>query len=786
MIDTAGGGVDEPARKRYKWVEWSMYRLQNALLVIGGILLVVALIGAGFAWYTYNQQQNMSGAMRQIFQFGDGHGGFELIKGRASIQSPLLVKLNASFLQDINMENGGGIQFYPVAPPLHLKRSADVVLPSAGQYGIHFHNGAAGIIDMDGGDIVNVNELQADTIIGTVSSRYNASTSDNIAPGLAVGLLLNGSLGVGFSTNPNGGEPIYSQSQTLLLLPQNSKLISQARLSLTQAVQAWMDDDDGGIQAVVTTVDLATNVSTNSDPVTILPAGQFLLRAFFIVALGNTAGDSLTSALLVWVHNAASANIYARVIDFANPAAPVFQDPFAPTSLGFAALKNIDAFLQSATVVDHTHAVGEAASSRWVVIAFSDFAGNNSAVPLTPNETTTGTPVYANVNGGWVYGFNVIANASATPTWPLNHTTLHQIGQVYGATDVSTSADLAGNCEQCIKLAHSTGSQYTVSWRTNSSLQTIQVEVEQLFLPERVLNLTTGGRFAGYVLPNEQNPSGEDYLWDTSVGQPDSNGVQYYHAGYTIAADQTGHLFTLRIVNGAATSDWARTAIGNDVQYPYSFFGGVLISLSATCGDRVIVTYTTSLYGQQSTVSVLMSGMTPSECGVTGGCMLETPAASLAGIEAYVALTTWQTLGDGNFPCTGLSPFFSAFGEEDQYVEDNTTIYATAGTVGSYTITYASSVASKYVIGVSTGYTNLTTGLVEVQTSGSLNLCQLPFGVLGRVCPYESPFYVYACPNGSLTWSKFCNDPTAMSPGPLLGLANVDGTLDISVAPQAA
>jgi hypothetical protein len=101
-------------------------------------------------------------------------------------------------------------------------------------------------------------------------------------------------------------------------------------------------------------------------------------------------------------------------------------------------------------------------------------------------------------------------------------------------------------------------------------------------------------------------------------------------------------------------------------------------------------------------------------------------------------------------------------------------------------VTYADNTKPVYVVGVSTGYTNLTAGTVSVQTSGSLDLNTLPNGILGRSCPLEAPTPIYACSNGSLTDSKYCRDNAATNPGPFIGIANVNCVLSIAVAPPVA
>lgn len=792
---TEDDGVFKNIRRQLGVYRTNFSRMDYALTgvsVVVAVLLLFAVIGGCVCWYNYVYQQDMGNMLKRAFKFSSKHNGFGLIEDRMIAELPWYFKLNVSITQNLNMEDGAGLHFYP-GLPLHSRNvqheeeqegGKRMILPSAHQYGILFHNGELGIIDMDGGNIINVHDLYADNIYGSVSSRVNGSTADNIAPGLAVGLLTNGNVSIGFSPNPGSHPPVVNGYQAYT--SGTAVLVATARYNINKTANAYLDDN-GAIFLYVATRDDDTGVTTTSEPVEILAAGIALgARTFKLISLGTADGNCANSVVLVYINNGASDNIYVRVMDLTDPEAPVFQDPFGSDQPGFGVLKTITPRIQDAVAITHTHTLGEDPSSRWIILAFSDVSGNNSAVPLTTNETIVGVPVFANVDGGWVYGFNVLANATATYTWPLNYAPIRQIGAVVDAGNVSTSNDLQGDCDQCIKL-HFGGvlQTYGVSSRAGGSLEGLQFEMEQLVLPAKTLNLTANGRLAGYTLQTGNNQGADDFYWGADLGQVDGSGIQFYHAAYVIGESQFGHVFSMLVNNSASTSDSYTGQFGNDVQYPYSSYVGSLVSVAATCSDRVIITYTTTSFGSQHTVSVLLETQTPSRCLPTGCQYTGTPVYASA-YEAYVAQTVWSNLAASSYSCTTLTPFFTTYTAYDMFSQYNSTIYSTSGMVGQYTLTYADLISPEFVVGVSVGYTNLTTYLVEYQTSGSLDLSTLPNGILGRTCPFEAPFYVYACSNGSLSDSQFCRDPSATNPGPLVGYANVDCTLTVNVPLQAA
>ncbi|MBS1586625.1 MAG: hypothetical protein JSS82_13910 [Bacteroidetes bacterium] len=760
-----------------KWTSWAsdnVARLDVVVTAFIVVFLLFAVISGCVTWYNYKYQGAMGGMLQTAWKFDSGNYGFELISHRMSGIVPFYFNLNVSMFQNLNMENGAGLHFYPTAPPTHSRG----ILPSTHQNGIFMHAGIDSIIDMDGGNIINVHDLIADYIYGNVASRVNGSTEDNIAPGLAVGLLLNGNVSVGFSPNPGSYPEVVNQVNEIST--GSFTLYSVARIGASRSITAFIADD-GSVMAYASTRDPVSGVTTNTVPVEILATGLAVARTIKLVSLGLADGSTANSTALIYVKDSTSDNIYVRVIDFTDPEVPTFQDPFGTVDPGFGVLKNINPVVQDAVAIPHTHVAGEPASSRWIILAFSDTSGNNTAVPLTANETAAGTPVFTNVNGGWVYGFNVLADVTATYTFPFNHTSLRQIGAVTGATDESTSTDLAGNCASCIKLQFGgVNQQYGVSSRAGGSLEGLQFEMEQLILPAKTLNLTANGRYLNYTLDPTKNPNGDTVIWDAALGNVDGSGVQYYHTAYGIGLSQFGGLFSLRVASGASTTDSYSGKFGNMVLQPDTSYTGSLISVAATCADRLIITYTTTTLELLHTVSVLISSTTPSFCSPAGCQYTGTPVYASA-YEAYSAQTVWQNLASTAYSCSSLTSFFTTYAAYDQTAVYNTTIHSVTGEVGVYTLTYATQINPIVVVGVSSGFTNLTSGIIQYQTSGVLDLSTTTYGILGRTCPYEAPFDVYACVNGSLTGSQFCDSISALNPSPRVGRANVDCTLTIEV-----
>lgn len=784
-VDDAFTELNESNRKHRR----NIIGLESALvitMVIGTLWLIAITVVASLNW---EYSHSIGRMLKHVFKFADNNNGFGLLKDIMTTEVRWLFKTNVSFMQYLSMEDGGGIHLWPPpVPPLHLigKRSADeanLVLPSAQQYGIYFHNGPLGIIDMDGGDIINVDVLQANIIIGDLVSVVNGSTADNIAPGLVVGLLRGGNVSVGFNPNPLYYDPVANQAQNTLA--GTSQLLRTARIGTNKTASIYFDDA-GAIQLFVTVRDDDTGDNINSAPVEVLPAGIAVLRTALVVSLGDSTYGFLNSVVLIWVNDDTSDNIYARVIDLTDPTAPVFQDPWGVNSPGFAALKTIAPRLQDATAISHVHVASEDPSSRWIILAFSDTTGNNSAVPLTANETATGTPVPTSVAGGWVYGFNVLANASMTPLWPLNYTGLRQIGTVYDLTSESNSTDLSGDCNKCIKVQYTGVSQtFGVSSRTGAGLRSLQFELEKLVLPDKSLNLTADGRLAGYTLPPEYNTVPDTYMWDHGIGNVDASGIQYLHVAYIIGGSQFGHVFTAKINNSASTSDTFTAQFGPDAEYPFSVYANGFLSIASTCADRVIVSYVNTKYGRQETVSVLISSLTPSLCSPSG-CQYVGTRASVSSYSAYNFQTVWQNLNAQSYSCSALTDFFTVFATLNEFNVVNTSISMASGLVGSYSISYADNVRPVYVVGVATKYTNLTSGVVEYQSGGAFDVASTAYPIIGASCPLQTVVPVYACTNGSISISPYCASSKTTSPGPYIGLASPPCTVTIAVAPPVA
>lgn len=674
------------------------------------------------------------------------------------------------FIQEYDEEHD--LFWDPHGELAHNMRKREVMAyhPASRYSGITFRDQSN--ITMNGGDIVGVNDIFARHIY--VQDNETIGSTANLQVGMAVGSLINGSLGVGFAASPVAGDPLVNQLFNLNAGGNNA--FSSARFNNEKFVMLYQPTSGDQLLSIVGTVD-TNNVATYSATGVILDTG--VLGTDMQSCSLEAADGTGANVLLVVYRSVIDSNLYARVCDLTVPAVPVCG-PSTNVTAGDLGLNGVLVFngatnirLNSITCLVHPDD-GASTTMRWFVLGATD---NNSGIMMAQKTN-------ANV-------------ATALPvTIPRTPTVI--VGDVDNLTDVSTSADLANGGKSVMQVDRLTFGYFVIAWRTDANKTNGKVEVNYINTTGPAIQLTT--RSPDLWTSSYDNSDNAAMTFDISVSQAQSllvTQIQMVYVGFSIGQSDFAHMWVgiLAVPVAAAdafpTTPWLATQtveFANDInpQATLSFPQSATFSVESMCLNQVLVSYASGGTGvRQYGYTVLLNVFPSIPCELNNGCVSVSTRTPFTNTVPYYARTMWRTLASDGFTCDGsdFTQFVTAFTIYDDFAYVNTSIYSAQGVAGEYTVSYGAFDKPRQVTGIATAlYANQS--LVTVQTGGTVSVCRWPNTIDGYSCPFEAPSPVYACSAGYLTFSPYCTSSNLRSPGQYIGYTNIWGDLQIG-APAA-
>ena len=716
--------------------------------------------------------------------------GLSVLQGGQIIGSPTIpgsgylivnkrsVSGNNHYIGDLDFEiiEEDADQYLVAHPEEHImkelsKRAIQTYRPESKYSGITFLDQSN--ITMNGGSIVNVANLYATNIFGSIRGGVNETTASNLTTldiGLFFGPLPNGSIALGYAPIPTAGTPLINQIYELK--EDDVDELELVRFNEEDFAFVYSNGSLSPLYTIAGALDPVTNRATYTQPGKILNTGVASLQMRACSFEGPT-GLGANVIAVVYQSNI-DGNLYARVCDLSVPTAPVCG-PSTNVSTGDAAVNGVYVVDGSPVLNDMTcliHPDDELVAPttlRWVVISY-----------------TSGT-------GGWKMAIQLNADVTVALPGTIPRTPPVLVGIVNNLTDVSTSTDLANTGQNSIQVTAipEVGGYFVVTWKTESELQAGKTEVDYIDTTGPVLVLTT--RSPLEFLTVYQNAGDDDWVFRTTVGLRDATtGHNKIYIGYNIEYSNFGRLVMIELATPVpsgtfATSPWFYQEVSefaSDLNALDGTNDASTLSVAAVCTDQVLVTYAgaSTFLLPQSGITVLVNTATDQSCISLNSCVTVSSEALITNIFPYLLTTVWGSIAQSTFDCsdTGLTPFLSAVAIINGYNQYNSSLFIAPGLAGRVTVSYAPYDVPRQVTGIITGvYENITTA--TTQTGGSVNVCSFPYTIDGIACPFEAPAPVYACPGGYPTFSPYCTSSNARSPGPLVGYTDIYGNVQLSV-----
>lgn len=659
------------------------------------------------------------------------------------------------------------------------KRGVQAYTPESLYSGINIRDDSN--IAMAGGDILGVNTITAQTIVGNVRSQKNGTSAQvaQIERGMAVGFQINGSLGLGFAPNPEALGPLVMQEFYLNTGGTDDGLAS-VRFNEQKFAVLRQNASGGPVLAIVGTLDANNRATYQGGAASIvLPAGT--LGADMRACSFEEEDGTGASVVLVVYKSAIDNNLYARVCDLSVPNAPVCG-PSTNVSTGDAGVNGVYVYsasgikLQSLTCLTHP-ADGSLTTKRWFVVAWTDSVSGhvmaqqiqaNVALPL-PNVTVA--------------------------------TAVRKVGIVNNLTDVSTSNDLAGSPKGYIAVERLQGPNFVTAWRTDVDHSEGKFEVD--YINATSLTIELASRSATPFVATYENLADAYWSFDISVSQREAyllgGEKQSIFLAYNVGPSTYGQLFfaTLEVPANAAdvvgSNPWIVSStleFSDDINpiYTYAFPSSASITVEGICSNQAVVSYVSGGVGVSQAGFTVLVNLAPTQACIAGSvCGSITPRVPFTASVPYLTATMWRTLASDGFDCSSsaLTSFVTVSALYVDVDYHNTTIYAAPGVAGEYTVSYAPLDTPRQVVGIASEVYDAE-GVVSYVTTGEIDICDTAYTVDGRSCPFEAPAPVFACPSGHLTFSPYCADTSVNSPGQLVGYTDVWGNLQVQPQVQYA
>lgn len=601
-------------------------------------------------------------------------------------------------------------------------------------------------ITMAGGDIVGVGSIYANQIVQSFNATAAFINDTALQVGRAIGFLPNGSIGVGFADTPLAREPLVNEALNLATTQGN--LLQLVRFNEDAFAFLYQSSAGGDVLARSGIIDPVTNRPTYTGSTQVLaPLTLTTFRACSFEAADGTGANTVAIVYLV-----PGTGLLAQVCDLSNANASACYS--APV------LMQVDnsTVIQSIACQVHAADVGTNSPRRWISVAFT------------------------NTVAGFV--FSQRFNASVSAVTPSDARTANrQIGLVTDLTNVSTSNDLANQPNGAIDIEYLMPGYIVVAWRTGTSLTEGRLEVEYINATALTMDLATRAPFS-FVTPAD-NINANSWVFDMSPGVPSpSSGIAAIFTAFNIGESITGYLQTTFLqtpVSPATTfgpTPWVyveRSEFAPNVNSLFAFNSAGTLSVSAVCSSQAVITYSTAsgYVEPQQALSVLASVKSNQTCIATQSCVALSTPAVLSLKSAYLLQTVWNSLARSAFDCApgGFTPFFSAFTVLSDFDNVNSSVYLGVGVAGTYSISYAPLDVPRTASGIITGVFP-EQGLVTYQSGGSINVCDANIQIDGLTCPFEAAAPVYACYDGSLSFSPYCTSGNVQAPAQLIGQLN--------------